>query len=91
MSFQKKYVLIYFCVAAFFILRHQHSFAQNVISDDKLKVNVSTIHNSLEFINKLEPKRFDYKTRDYHNLQLPHGGHYGFITEEFKKVMPPSG
>jgi len=88
MTFQKKYVLVYLVVAAFIIIANYGAHAQQVIPDYKLKTNISALNNSLEYIVQLQPKRFEYNTQQFRHLQLPAGGAYGFISEEFKQVMP---
>ena len=88
MTFQKKFVLLYLAAAAFIVLANYGAHAQQVIPDYKLKTNVSSLNNSLEYIMQLQPKRFQYNTRQYQHLKLPSGGSYGFISEEFQEVLP---
>ncbi|MDB5262386.1 MAG: topoisomerase [Adhaeribacter sp.] len=88
MTYQKKFVLLYLVSAAFIIMANYGAHAQEVIPDHKLKTNISSLNNSLESIMQLQPKRFQYNTRQYPHLQLPGGGSYGFISEEFQQVLP---
>lgn len=88
MSFQKKYLTFYLVIGAFIILANYAAHAQEVVSDYKLKTNVSSINNSLEYISQLQPKRFEYNNHRYQHLKLPKGGSYGFISEEFRQVLP---
>ena len=88
MSFQKKYLTLYLIFGAFVILCNYAAHAQHVIPDHKIKTNVSTLNNSLEYISQLEPKRFEYNTHLYKHLKLPTGKFYGFLSEDFQRVMP---
>ena len=88
MSFQMKFVAYYFAIAVAFILVHHGTVAQHVLPDAKIKTNVSSLNNSLDYIRLLQPKRFEYNTYTYRNLNLPSGKYYGFLAEEFKQVFP---
>jgi hypothetical protein len=88
MTFQKRFVLFYLVASSFIIMANYAAHAQEVIPDYKLKNNVSSLNNSLEYVMQLQPKRFQYNTRQYPHLKLPAGGSYGFISEEFKQVFP---
>jgi hypothetical protein len=57
-------------------------------SDNEIKKNVTPINESLKQLNLLNPKTFEYNTGEYRHLDLPSGGQYGFITEEFQQVFP---
>jgi hypothetical protein len=88
MNYQKKVVACYFVVAAIIVLANYRAHAQEVLSDYKIKTNISSINNSLEYISQLQPKRFEYNTNYYQHLKLPAGKYYGFMTDDFRKVMP---
>ncbi|PIQ22344.1 MAG: hypothetical protein COW65_03730 [Cytophagales bacterium CG18_big_fil_WC_8_21_14_2_50_42_9] len=87
MSFQIKFVSFYFSVVLCLVLTHG-SLAQHTLPDAQIKTNVSSITNALEYINALQPKRFEYNTHAFQQLKLPRGGYYGFMAEEFKQVFP---
>ena len=87
MSFQIKFIFYYFFVALCLVLTHG-ALAQQTLPDAKIKTNVSSITNALEYITALEPKRFEYNTQDFQELKLPKGGEYGFMAEEFKQFFP---
>ncbi len=88
MTLQTKSVLYYFIIAFSCILFHYSASAQHVIPDANLKTNVSSLTNSLDYINALQPKRFEYNTASFSHLKLPNGKFYGFLTEEFQQVFP---
>jgi len=87
MSFQIKFVFYYLCIALCLVLTHS-ALAQHTLPDAQIKTNVSSLTNALEYITALEPKRFEYNTHAFQQLQLPQGGYYGFMAEEFKQVFP---
>lgn len=88
MTLQTKSVLFYFIIAFSCILFHYGATAQQVIPDATLKTNISTLTNSLDYINALQPKRFEYNTSDFGYLKLPAGKFHGFLAEEFRQVFP---
>jgi len=55
--------------------------AYNTISDRRLKTNIVSINNSLQIIDKIQPKRYEYKA----NRGIKE---YGFIAQELQKVYP---
>jgi len=87
MSFQVKFIALYFSLAFCFILTHS-VLAQQTLPDAKIKTNVSSLTNALEYITALQPKRFEYNTHAFQQLKLPQGGSYGFMAEEFKQIFP---
>lgn len=87
MSFQMKFTAFYFAVAFCLVLAHG-ALGQQVLPDAKIKTNVSSITNALEYITALQPKRFEYNTGAFQHLKLPAGGNYGFMAEDFKQVFP---
>ncbi|WP_084523891.1 tail fiber domain-containing protein [Adhaeribacter aquaticus] len=53
-----------------------------------MKKNVEPVPNALAYLQKLELKKFEYNKDKYSKLKLPAGKQYGFITEDFQKVLP---
>jgi hypothetical protein len=58
------------------------------LSDKKLKENISDVSNALDIIKKIEAKQYEYKTREYEQLSMPKGSHFGFIAQEVEVVLP---
>ena len=87
MSFQAKFVSFYFVLVLSFVLVHG-ALGQEVLPDTKIKTNVSSLNNALDYITALQPRRFEYDTHAFQHLKLPTGGYYGFMAEEFKQVFP---
>ena len=56
-------------------------------SDDRLKENVSSIRSSLDVINNLQPKQYNFK-RDLKNNERKSKMSYGFIAQEVMEVLP---
>ena len=52
----------------------------SVVSDERIKENISTLNNGLSIITALRPVEFDYKTSKIHDI--------GFIAQEYQKVLP---
>ena len=88
MSFQMRFVAYYFVAALALILVHHSTSAQQVLPDTKIKTNISSLYNSIDQIKQLQPKRFEYNTVAFSNLNLPSGKYYGFLAEEFGQVFP---
>ena len=88
MTLQTKSVLFYFIIAFSCVLFHYGATAQHIIPDVSLKTNVSTLTNSLDYIDALQPKRFEYNTSAFSHLKLPVGKFHGFLVEEFRQVFP---
>lgn len=57
------------------------------LSDKKFKDNITNISSALDIIEKLEPKQYEYKTRQYAELSMPKGNHYGFIAQEIEAIF----
>ncbi len=57
-------------------------------SDLILKQNIDTISNALAIIKQLKPRKFDYKTTTYPQMNLPTGKQYGLIAQDLQTVMP---
>jgi Chaperone of endosialidase len=75
-------------LAVFVFLSISHlGFSQHV-ADQDLKKNVMPVSNALSYIEKLEPKKFEYNTGKYAMLRLPAGQQYGFLAEDLQKVLP---
>lgn len=73
-------------VIAFFSVSHP-GFSQHV-PDQDLKKNVLPVKNALDYLQQLEPKKFEYDTGKYAKLKLPAGQQYGFLVEDVQKVLP---
>src|SRR5690606_40634700 len=58
------------------------------LSDAAIKNNIAPIENSLEIVKQLEPKSFEYNTAAYSHLKLPQGTKFGFVAEDFQRVLP---
>lgn len=74
-------------IVLFSVSASQVGFGQQV-SDQALKKNIAPLENALAFVQQLEPKKFEYNTERYHQLNLPAGRQYGFLAEEVQKVLP---
>lgn len=59
-----------------------------VVSDVKLKKNVTDFTNAMDIINKLKPKTYLYKKSEYAYLNLPSEKQYGLIAQELETVLP---
>lgn len=57
-------------------------------SDQRLKQNVNTFSNAQEIIQKLEPKTYTYRTKEYAQMALPREQQYGLIAQELEKILP---
>ncbi len=53
-------------------------------SDERLKKNIQTLPNALEYIMKLRPVRYDWKT----DVDSENGTQIGFIAQELEKYLP---
>jgi hypothetical protein len=58
------------------------------LTDAAIKTNVSPIENPLKLVRSMQPLSFEYNTSQYRHLKLPSGTRYGFIAEDFQRVMP---
>lgn len=52
----------------------------SIVSDERIKENISTLDNGLSIITALRPVEFDYKISKTHDI--------GFIAQEYQKVLP---
>lgn len=58
-------------------------------SDERLKENVRSIENSLDIINRLQPKTYNFRqSDDFKGLNLERGVQYGLIAQELEQVLP---
>jgi hypothetical protein len=57
-------------------------------SDINLKQNIQPIDNNLSIINQLQPKKFEFRTNEYPQMNLSSGQHYGLIAQELQLVLP---
>lgn len=58
------------------------------VSDKQLKKNAEPVKNSLNYINQLEPLKFEFDNQKYKQLNLPAGTQYGFAADDVKLVLP---
>lgn len=58
------------------------------LTDNAIKTNVTPIENPLQVIRALQPMSFEYKTTEYRHLKLPTGTRFGFMAEDFQRVLP---
>ncbi|MBS1576135.1 MAG: tail fiber domain-containing protein [Bacteroidetes bacterium] len=70
-----------------FICTSQPGFSQ-MIDDNEIKKNITTIQNPLEKLIQLEPKTFEYDKSKFKDLKLPSGKQYGFIAENVQQLFP---
>lgn len=57
-------------------------------SDKRVKENILSIENGLEYISNLNPVTFNYKKSYIINNQGPESLQYGFIAQEVKEILP---
>ncbi len=57
-------------------------------SDEKLKENISPLNGSLQTVLSLQPTRYNFRTNEFPQMNLPEGIHYGLIAQEVEKVLP---
>jgi hypothetical protein len=57
-------------------------------SDRKLKNNIQPVSDAIKIIEQLKPSKYDYRTTEYKQMQLPEGQQYGLIADELKLVLP---
>lgn len=70
-----------------FLFVTNQSFSQQ-INDKDLKTKVSPLSGALNYINRLEPVKFEYNTNQFAQLNLPSGEQFGFIGEDVNQVLP---
>jgi Chaperone of endosialidase len=58
-----------------------------VVSDDKLKINITPVTNALEIILQLDAKNFDFR-RDIKGLNLPEGPQIGLMASQVERAAP---
>lgn len=58
-------------------------------SDKNLKKDIKEFTNAIDIINKLKPKKYDFRNDGkYASLNLPKGDHFGLIAQELEEVLP---
>ena len=58
-------------------------------SDKRLKKNVKNVESALELVNKLQPKKYEYKTDGkYGTANFTKGKVYGFLAQDLEKIIP---
>ena len=75
------------CLLFIFLVSTAVSFSQTV-TDDALKKNIQPITNASDILMKLEPKRFEYNTVKYSQLNFKNGIQYGFMSDNMQAVFP---
>lgn len=60
----------------------------NFTSDRKLKKNIEPLTEALERVMKLKPTKYEFKTDEYSQMNLPKGTRFGFIAQELEEVFP---
>ncbi len=59
-----------------------------VLPDLQLKKNIEPLTKSLDIVNQLKPKSFEFDHMGFKHLNLAKGKKFGFIAEEFSLVLP---
>ena len=77
----------YIVVSVIILLTTHYAYSQ-ALSDRQVKINIRPISNPLTVIKSLEPKMFEYNSDRTRYLRFPDGTQYGFIAEDFKKILP---
>jgi hypothetical protein len=57
-------------------------------SDKNLKKDITTMKNSMDIINKLNPVTFNFDKEGNKQMNLASGLQYGFISQEVKEILP---
>lgn len=58
-------------------------------SDARVKQNIQDFTNAMDIINKLQPKKYQFRTDgNFKSMNFPHGNHYGLIAQDVEKVLP---
>ncbi len=58
-------------------------------SDRKIKKNITPIANAMDLLNRIEPKKYEYRTDEFPALNLPTAkDNYGVIAQELEEVLP---
>jgi hypothetical protein len=58
-------------------------------SDQKLKQDIQDFNSGMDIINKLHPKKYNYRQDgNYKLMKLPQGTQYGLIAQDVEKVLP---
>ena len=58
------------------------------VSDRKLKKNISDMKGSLDIINRLSPKEYDYRADEFPALHLPTKHQHGLVAQEVEAALP---
>lgn len=58
------------------------------LSDKNLKHNISPLLNALGLISQLNPTTYDFKTKEFENLNLSDVKQYGLIAQEVETTLP---
>ncbi|MDF1696301.1 MAG: tail fiber domain-containing protein [Saprospiraceae bacterium] len=59
-----------------------------VLSDKRIKSDISAIDNALDLITQLDGVSYSYNQSKYPEMNLPEGRVFGFIAQDVKKVIP---
>lgn len=58
------------------------------ISDTTYKQNIDTIADAMNIITQLIPRKYEFKSEEYPDMNLPTGLQYGFAAQEIENVLP---
>ncbi len=57
-------------------------------SDEKLKRNISGLDKAIERVMALRPVSYEFRSRDFPQMQLAKGAQLGFLAQEMEAVFP---
>ncbi len=57
------------------------------ISDRQFKTNIEDFE-ALEMVLQLQPRRFEYQTENFPELNFPMGKQFGFVAQEVQEILP---
>lgn len=57
-------------------------------SDEKLKRNISDLDKAIERVMALRPVSYEFRSRDFPQMQLAKGAQLGFLAQEMEAVFP---
>lgn len=58
------------------------------ISDETYKQNIDSIPNATNIISQLKPHKYEFKSEQYPDMNLPGGIQYGFVAQEIQNILP---
>lgn len=81
-NYSKQIILVHL-----FFLASFAAFSQT-LSDTEIKRNIVPIETALQKLITLQPKTYEYDTKQYRHIGLRQGKQYGFIAEDIQTVFP---